>query len=156
MTYLIIKAAPSGIIIMIVSEVSRRNPSVGGIIASLPLISILAFIWLWRDTSDSEIGNLDRSTHHFADAGYSARGRPQLPISPNRHRGGCHRRSHSPRYRQQLENLRDRALVPKSARFGGQKVVVIGITRLIWTWRDSCVGLFSDISPTPQRHFTSR
>jgi len=54
LTYLIIKAALSGIIIMIVSEVSRRSPSIGGLIASLPLISILAFIWLWRDTSDTE------------------------------------------------------------------------------------------------------
>ncbi len=54
MTYLIIKAAASGIIVMIVSEVSRRNPSIGGLSASLPLISILAFIWLWRDTSDPE------------------------------------------------------------------------------------------------------
>ena len=39
---------------MIISEVSRRNPNIGGLIASLPLISIFAFIWLWRDTSDSE------------------------------------------------------------------------------------------------------
>jgi len=39
---------------------------------------------------------------------------------------------------------------------GGQKVVEIGITRLTWTWRDGCVRLFSDISPTPQRHFTPR
>jgi uncharacterized membrane protein (GlpM family) len=54
MTDLIIKAVLSGIIIMVVSEVSRRNPSIGGLIASLPLISILAFIWLWRDTSDPE------------------------------------------------------------------------------------------------------
>jgi hypothetical protein len=54
MTYLIVKAALSGIIIMIVSEVSRRNPSIGGLIASLPLISVLALIWLWRDTSDTE------------------------------------------------------------------------------------------------------
>ncbi len=53
-TYLIIKAVLSGVIIMIVSEVSRRNPSFGGLIASLPLISIIAFIWLWRDTSDTE------------------------------------------------------------------------------------------------------
>ncbi len=54
MTYLIVKAALSGIIIMIVSELSRRNPTIGALIASLPLISILAFIWLWRDTSDTE------------------------------------------------------------------------------------------------------
>jgi uncharacterized membrane protein (GlpM family) len=54
MTYLIIKAVLSGIIVMVVSEVSRRNPSIGGLIASLPLISILAYIWLWCDTSDQE------------------------------------------------------------------------------------------------------
>jgi hypothetical protein len=39
---------------------------------------------------------------------------------------------------------------------GGQKVVEIGITRLTWTWRDGCARLFSDISPTPQGHFTPR
>jgi uncharacterized membrane protein (GlpM family) len=54
MNYLIIKAALSGIIVMVISEVSRRNPNIGGLIASLPLISIFAFIWLWRDTSDPE------------------------------------------------------------------------------------------------------
>jgi hypothetical protein len=51
-TYLIVKAALSGIIVMIVSEVARRSPGFGGLIASLPLVSILGIIWLWRDTSD--------------------------------------------------------------------------------------------------------
>jgi hypothetical protein len=54
MTYLIIKAALSGMIFMIVSEVARRSPGLGGLIASLPLISILGIIWLWRGTSDTE------------------------------------------------------------------------------------------------------
>jgi hypothetical protein len=54
MTYLIIKALLSGIIVLAVSEVARRSPSIGGLIASLPLVSILAIIWLWRDTSDVE------------------------------------------------------------------------------------------------------
>jgi hypothetical protein len=53
-TYLILKALLSGIIVMLVSEVARRNPSLGGLIASLPLVSVLAVIWLWRDTSDVE------------------------------------------------------------------------------------------------------
>jgi hypothetical protein len=44
MIYLIIKAALSGIIVMAVSEVARRSPGLGGLIASLPLISILAMI----------------------------------------------------------------------------------------------------------------
>ena len=54
MTYLVIKALLSGIIVMIVSEVARKSPGVGGLIASLPLVSILGIIWLWRDTSDVE------------------------------------------------------------------------------------------------------
>jgi hypothetical protein len=54
MTYLLIKAALSGIIVMAVSEVARRSPDFGGLIASLPLVSILAMIWLWQDTVDAE------------------------------------------------------------------------------------------------------
>jgi hypothetical protein len=53
MTYLLIKAALSGIIIAVVSEVARRNAGFGALIASLPLVSILGMIWLWRDTGDA-------------------------------------------------------------------------------------------------------
>ncbi len=53
MGYFLLKAALSGIIIAIVSEVARRAPSVGALIASLPLISVLGMIWLWRDTEDT-------------------------------------------------------------------------------------------------------
>lgn len=52
MTYLLLKAALSGLIIAMVSEVSRRAPGFGALIASLPLISVLGMIWLWRDTQD--------------------------------------------------------------------------------------------------------
>jgi hypothetical protein len=52
MLYLVVKALLSGIIIAIVSEVARRNPDWGALIVSLPLVSILAMIWLWRDTHD--------------------------------------------------------------------------------------------------------
>jgi len=50
MTYLILKAAVSGLLIAIISEVARRFPSFGGLIASLPLVSLIAIIWLWNDT----------------------------------------------------------------------------------------------------------
>lgn len=53
MGYLLLKAALSGIIIAIVSEVARRAPGLGALIASLPLISVLGMIWLWRDTEDT-------------------------------------------------------------------------------------------------------
>lgn len=52
MTYLILKALLSGVLIAAVSEVSKRFPGLGGLIASLPLVSVLGMIWLWRDTAD--------------------------------------------------------------------------------------------------------
>jgi hypothetical protein len=52
MLYLIVKAALSGIIIAIVSEVAKRYPGFGALIASLPLVSLLGMIWLWRDKPD--------------------------------------------------------------------------------------------------------
>jgi hypothetical protein len=54
MLYLIAKAVLSGIIIATASEVARRSPSWGALILSLPLLSILSMLWLWRDTGDSE------------------------------------------------------------------------------------------------------
>jgi hypothetical protein len=52
MLYLVTKAVVSAIIIVIVSETARRNPGTGALIASLPLISVLGMVWLWRDTQD--------------------------------------------------------------------------------------------------------
>jgi hypothetical protein len=52
MLYFFIKAAISGLIVAAVSEVARRSPGWGGLLASLPLTSLLAMIWLWRDTGD--------------------------------------------------------------------------------------------------------
>jgi hypothetical protein len=54
MLYLFAKAALSGIIVAAASEIARRSPGWGALIVSLPLISILSMIWLWRDTGDGE------------------------------------------------------------------------------------------------------
>ena len=35
-------------------ESSARSPTFGALIVSLPLVSILGMIWLWRDTHDPE------------------------------------------------------------------------------------------------------
>ena len=53
MWYLILKAAISGVIVMAVSEIAKRSPAVGALVVSLPLVSILAILWLWRDTGDT-------------------------------------------------------------------------------------------------------
>ena len=54
MLYLLIKAALSGVLIAIASEVARRWPGWGSLIVALPLVSVLTMIWLWRDTHDPE------------------------------------------------------------------------------------------------------
>lgn len=54
MLYLIVKAAISGVIVALVSEVAKRSPALGALVVSLPLVSLLAIIWLWRDTHDIE------------------------------------------------------------------------------------------------------
>jgi len=53
MLYLAIKAGVSGILIAVISEVAKRFPGFGGLIASLPLVSVLGMIWLWRDKPDA-------------------------------------------------------------------------------------------------------
>jgi hypothetical protein len=66
MLYLVIKAALSGIIVAAVSEVARRYPGWGGLVASLPLTSLLAMIWLYRDSNDSQrVAELSISTFWF-------------------------------------------------------------------------------------------
>jgi hypothetical protein len=52
MLYLFAKAAVSGLVIAVASEVAKRYPGWGALIVSLPLVSILAMLWLWRDTHD--------------------------------------------------------------------------------------------------------
>jgi hypothetical protein len=66
MLYAVIKALLSGVVIAAASEAAKRSPAIGAVILSLPLISILAFIWLWRDTSDTgAVAALSQSTFWF-------------------------------------------------------------------------------------------
>jgi hypothetical protein len=54
MLYLAIKALISGVIVAAASEIARKWPGVGGLIVSLPLVSLLTFIWVWRDTRSTD------------------------------------------------------------------------------------------------------
>lgn len=52
--YLLLKALLSGAVIAVASEVARRSTLLGAVLISLPLTAILAAIWLYRDTRDTE------------------------------------------------------------------------------------------------------
>jgi len=54
MLYFLLKSLLSGVIIAAVSAIAKRSPGFGAIVASLPLISVLGMIWLWRDTHDPQ------------------------------------------------------------------------------------------------------
>ena len=53
MAYYIVKVVVTAVIIVLVTEVSKRDTFFGGLIASLPLVSYLSFIWLYVETSDT-------------------------------------------------------------------------------------------------------
>jgi len=47
-----VRALLSGIIVAAVALIARRSPAAAALVASLPLVSLLGMIWLWRDTGD--------------------------------------------------------------------------------------------------------
>ena len=51
----IVKVLISALLIGAISEIAKRNPTLGALVASLPLVSILAVIWLWRETHDATL-----------------------------------------------------------------------------------------------------
>ena len=53
MIYTIVKILISAILIALISEVSKRSTFFGAILASIPLVSVMAMIWLYIDTNDS-------------------------------------------------------------------------------------------------------
>jgi hypothetical protein len=50
----IIKVAISATLIVAISEISKRSSLIGGILASVPFVSVLAMIWLYIDTKSAE------------------------------------------------------------------------------------------------------
>lgn len=54
MLYYAIKLLLSAAIIVAVSELAKRQPAWGGALASLPLVSMLAMLWLYADTRNPQ------------------------------------------------------------------------------------------------------
>jgi uncharacterized membrane protein (GlpM family) len=52
--YYALKVIISAILIVAVSELSKRSSFLGAILASIPLVSVIAFIWIYIDTKNIE------------------------------------------------------------------------------------------------------
>lgn len=49
----VIKVAVTCVLVIAVTEISKRSTLVGALVASLPVTSLLAFMWLYWDTGDA-------------------------------------------------------------------------------------------------------
>ncbi len=53
MTQYVVKVLITAALVVAISEVSKRSTMFGGLLASLPLVSFLALLWLYLDTKDA-------------------------------------------------------------------------------------------------------
>lgn len=53
--WLLVRALLSGAIVVAIAMIAKRSPALGGLVASIPLVSTLGMIWLWRDTRDVDL-----------------------------------------------------------------------------------------------------
>jgi len=52
MSYYLVKTVITAVLVVAIAEVAKRSTLVGGILASVPLTSVLAMVWLYVDTGD--------------------------------------------------------------------------------------------------------
>ena len=78
MIWYAVKVLVSALIIVIISEVSKKLPLLGSLIASLPLVSVLGMIWLYGETRDSA----KLATHAFGTFWYVLPSLPMFLVMP--------------------------------------------------------------------------
>jgi hypothetical protein len=61
-SYYVVKIAVTTALVVAISELSKRSTLMGALLASIPLVSVLAMIWLYVDTRDAtQVAALSRS-----------------------------------------------------------------------------------------------
>jgi len=52
LAYYIAKIFVTTILVVLISEIAKRSSLIGAILASIPVVSVLAMLWLYIDTKD--------------------------------------------------------------------------------------------------------
>ncbi|MGN6498091.1 MAG: DUF3147 family protein [Tsuneonella sp.] len=81
---LIAKALLAGAMVAAISEIGRRLPAMGALVASLPLVSVLGMIFLWHARPDAE----NMAIHAQATFWYVLPSLPMFLLIPALLRGG--------------------------------------------------------------------
>ena len=53
MLYTVLKVAITAVLVVAIAEIGKRSSAFGALLASLPLTSLLAFVWLYGETGDA-------------------------------------------------------------------------------------------------------
>jgi hypothetical protein len=62
MLYTALKVAITAVLVVAIAEIGKRSSAFGALLASLPLTSLLAFVWLYGETGDAaKVANLAQS-----------------------------------------------------------------------------------------------
>ena len=62
MLYTALKVLITAVLVVAISEIGKRSSALGALIASLPLTSLLAFVWIYGETGDTaKIASLSAS-----------------------------------------------------------------------------------------------
>ena len=82
----VIKLIISAGLIYLVNEVviTRSKPFLGSLIASLPLVSLITFVWIWFGLKDDPAGRVEKLASHSAGrfSGSCCRALPMFLIFP--------------------------------------------------------------------------
>lgn len=54
MVYYVLKIAITTALIVLISEIAKRSTFLGAVLASIPVVSVLAMIWIYTETKDIE------------------------------------------------------------------------------------------------------
>lgn len=84
MMVLVARALLSGLLIALIAEIGRKLPAVGALVASLPLVSVLGMMLLWRDRPDAE----NMAIHAEATFWYVLPSLPMFLVIPRMLRSG--------------------------------------------------------------------
>ncbi len=50
----VLKVIVTAVLVVAIAEIAKRSTFAGAVLASIPLTSVLAFIWLYADSGDTE------------------------------------------------------------------------------------------------------
>ncbi|MCU0953263.1 MAG: DUF3147 family protein [Hyphomicrobium sp.] len=58
MTWIVTKYAITAFLVVAISEIAKRSDKLGGLVAALPLVTVLTLVWLWVEgQGDAKIAN---------------------------------------------------------------------------------------------------